>query len=107
MFDELPPRHQKMARLFDKYLVLVAIMACVAIYLQATLIIHNQSSENVSIPAYILLVLISLSWMAYGILWLNWFLSLSGMTMTIGSIIALVAAVSYRPFTTPGAFLEL
>lgn len=92
---------------FDRYMVLVAVMVCVAIFLQASLITHNKSSENVSMPAYILLVIASLSWMCYGILWTDWVVSTSGLFLSAGSIFALVATVSYRPGTTPGAFSTL
>lgn len=101
------PRHRRIASWFDRYMVLVAAMVCVAVFLQASLITQNKSSENVSMPAYILLVIASLSWMCYGILWTDWLVSLSGLILSAGSIFALVATVSYRPGTTPGAFSTL
>lgn len=101
------PRHARLARWLDRGMVLVAVMVCVAIYLQASLILHNKSSENVSIPSYILLVIATLAWLCYGISWQHSLISWSGLVAAIGTILALVAAVSYRPGTTPGAFATL
>ena len=100
----LHPKHREFARWYDRYMVLVQIMACVVVYLQASLILSNKSSENISLAAFILLLIVCLSWMAYGMLWTDMTVSLTGMTATIGAVIALVAIVSYRPTNTPGAF---
>lgn len=101
------PRHRLFAKFYDRYMIIIAILASIFVYLQASLIIQNKSSENVSMPSYIILLIVSLSWMVYGILWTDWVIALSGIVASIGSIIALVATVSYRPTSTPGAFTLL
>ena len=101
------PRHQRVAVWLDRAMVLVAILVCVSIFLQASLIINNKSSENVSMPSYILLVIASLIWMCYGITWNDGLISLSGLVASAGSIFALVASVSYRPNRNPGAFSSI
>jgi len=100
-------RHPQVAVWLDRALVLVAVMVCVAIFLQAGVIVHNKSSENVSMPSYILLVLAALVWMFYGMVWNDGLVALSGLVCSAGAIFALVASVSYRPGTTPGAFSTL
>jgi uncharacterized protein with PQ loop repeat len=88
-------------------MILIALLASTFVYLQASLIIQNKSSENVSMPSYIILVIVSLSWLLYGILWTNWVIALSGIVSSVGSIMALIATISYRPSATPGAFTML
>lgn len=101
------PRHRGLALNLDRAMVVVAIMVCVALFLQASLIVNNKSSENVSMPSYILLTIASLLWMCYGILWNDGLIALMGLVASAGSIFALVASVSYRPQGTPGAFSTL
>jgi uncharacterized protein with PQ loop repeat len=98
------PRHRTFAKIFDTYMILIAILASIFVYLQAATIIQNKSSENTSLPSYIILVIVTLSFMAYGILWTDWIITLSGTVASVGSIIALVATVSYRPSSNPGPF---
>lgn len=99
--------HQEKNRVVDRIMILVAVMVCVGIFLQASLIVHNKSSENVSMPSYILFLISSLVWMFYGMYLHHLTISLSGLVLSTGSIFALVASVSYRPGTTPGAFSTL
>jgi len=106
-FSKIHPRHKVFAKWYDRYMILVAVIASIFVYLQASLIIYNKSSENVSMPSYILLLVVSLSWMIYGILWTDWIIALTGIVASVGSIIALVATISYRPTSTPGAFTLL
>jgi uncharacterized protein with PQ loop repeat len=106
-FSKTHPRHRLFAKWYDRYMIIVAILASIFVYLQASLIMYNKSSENVSMPSYILLLIVALSWMIYGILWTDWIISLSGIVASIGAIIALVATISYRPSSTPGAFTLL
>jgi len=101
------PRHRTFAKWFDRYMVLVAVFGSVFVYLQAAVIIQNKSSENVSMPSYILFLIVALSWMAYGILWTDWVVALSGVVASIGAILALVATVSYRPSSNPGPFTAM
>jgi protein-S-isoprenylcysteine O-methyltransferase Ste14 len=63
------PRNQRLAVWLDRAMVLVAVTVCVAIFLQASLIVNNKSSENVSMPSYILLVIASLIWMCLYLTW--------------------------------------
>lgn len=106
-FSWTTPKQTPFSNWFDRIMVLVAVMVCVAIFLQASLIVHNKSSENVSMPSYILLAISSLLWMFYGIFWNSMIMSMSGLVLSAGSIFALVASISYRPGTTPGAFSTL
>lgn len=111
MLDHVPsrihPRHRWFAKWYDRYMILVAIFGSVFVYLQAGTIIENKSSENVSMPSYILFLIVSLSWMAYGILWTDWISALSGVVSSIGAIFALVATLSYRPSSNPGPFIAV
>lgn len=84
-------------------MVIMLVAACIP-FVQGAVIVQNQSSENVSYPSYILFVIVSLSWMGYGLLWTDSTIALSGVVAGIGSIMALVVALSYRPNTSPGAF---
>lgn len=101
------PRHHRLAVWMDGAMVVTGLLVCVAIFLQASLITANKSSENVSMPSYILLVIASLLWMCYGILWNNGWVALSGVVFSVGTIFALVASVSYMPNRTAGAFSTL
>jgi uncharacterized protein with PQ loop repeat len=97
-------RPLKMQTWFERAMTLAILSMIVALFLQASLMAHNKSSDNSSLPSYILFVIASLIWMAFGMFSSDMFIALSGMFMTIGAIFALVACVSYRPGTTPGAF---
>ena len=97
-------RHAQLSKLYDYYMIVVAIAASTIIYFQAGLILQNKSSENVSIPSYIILTIVSLSFVVYGVLWTDWLIIVAGIIATVGAILALVAAMSYRPSTTPGPF---
>lgn len=101
------PRHHSLAVWMDRAMVVAGLLVCVAIFLQASLITANKSSENVSMPSYILLVIASLLWMCYGILWNDGLVALSGVVFSAGTIFALVASVSYMPHRTAGAFSTL
>ncbi len=98
------PSHKYFAAWYDKYMVLVALLASTIVYLQASIMISNKSSENISMPSYILLLIVSLSVLIYGILWTDWVLCFSGVVSCVGSIIALVASLAYRPVSTSGPF---
>jgi uncharacterized protein with PQ loop repeat len=106
-FAKIHPRHKVFAKWYDRYMVIVACLASIFVYLQGSLIIQNKSSENVSLPSYIILLIVALSILVYGILWIDWLIALLAIVMSIGTIIALVATVSYRPTSTPGAFTLL
>lgn len=101
------PTHRKFAKWFDRYMLVVAVFGSLFVYLQAAVIIQNKSSENVSMPSYIIFLIVALSFMAYGILWTDWVVSLSGLIASVGAIIALVATISYRPVSTPGPFIAI
>jgi len=79
------------------------------VYLQGSTIIHNQSSENVSLPSYVILVILSLAGILYGLIQKNKILIFTGILLFIGSFMTLVATVSYRPSgaSNPGAFFSL
>lgn len=101
------PNHRLFSKWYDRYMMLIAVFGSIFVYLQASVIIQNKSSENVSMPSYILFLIVSLSWMVYGILWTDWIVVISGMIASIGAIVALVATLSYRPSSGPGAFTTL
>lgn len=86
-------------------MLLIAIVGPIVIYLQAAMIIQNGSSENISLPAIILLLIVSASILLYGLLWSSTIISISGLELTVGSIVCLVAITSYKSTTTPGAFI--
>ena len=100
----LNPNHITFSKYYDKYMILIALFGSIFIYLQAITIISNKSSENVSIPSYILFLIVSLSWLVYGVLWSDSLVVVSGLISTIGSIIALVASISYKSSSQPGPF---
>jgi len=99
------PEHKTFAKWYDRYMIFVALFGAIFIYLQAITILKNKSSENVSLPSHIVFLIVSLSWMAYGILWADWVVAVSGMIASIGAIFALVATIAYRPTHHPGAFV--
>lgn len=101
---KIHPHHRWLAKWFDRYMMVAALLASAVVYLQAAVIIQNKSSENVSMPSYIIWLIVSLSWMAYGILRTDWVISLSGVVASVGSVMALVATASYKPSTNPGPF---
>ena len=103
-WSHLHPRHGVFAKWYDRYMILVALLASTVVYLQGAMILQNKSSENASLPSFIILIIVSLSVLVYSILWTDWVLALAGVVSTIGSIIATVACVSYRPVTDAGAF---
>ena len=98
------PKHQSFAKWYERYMILIALLGSIFVYLQAGVIIKNKSSENVSMPSYIIYLIVSLSWMAYGILWTDWVHTFSGLIASIGAIIALISTASYRPTKNPGPF---
>jgi uncharacterized protein with PQ loop repeat len=88
-------------------MILVALLAASFIYLQGAVMIQNKSAENVSLPSYILFLIVAVSWMAYGMLWTDWFVALTGLVASIGAVMTLVAAISYRPSKNPGPFTAI
>lgn len=102
---KMHPRHRVFAKWYDRYMILIAFLASTIVYIQAAVILSNQSSENVSLPSYIIILIVSMSVMLYGILWTDWVIALSALVSSVGSIIALVATISYRPIANvSGAF---
>lgn len=104
-FSKMHPRHRTFALWYDRYMVLIALLASTVVYLQGALILSNKSSENVSMPSYIILIIVSLSVLLYGVLWTDWVLATSGIISSLGSIMALVACISFRPISSSGAFV--
>lgn len=104
---KLHPHYRQFSAWFDKYLYVVLLLGVVFIYLQGALIIQNKSSENISIPSFIILLIITLTILMYGILWTDWFISIIGVVSTSGSVMSLVAATSYRHSSIPGPFSSL
>lgn len=98
------PNYRSLSVWFDRYMRVIILLCVVFIYLQGATIVHNKSSENVSIPSFIILVIITLSTLMYGIVWTDGFISFVGVLSTTGAIMSLVAATSYRPSTNPGPF---
>jgi len=105
IFARVHPRHRVLAFWYDKYMAFVALLGSVFIYLQAAVILTNKSSENTSLASYVILLIVSLSILVYGVLWLSWILSFSGVFASIGSILALVATISYCPVATGMPFI--
>lgn len=91
-------------RMYEGYMVVVALCGSLFIYLQGALVLKNQSSDNISIPAMILFTLVSISWCLYGLIKKDWIISLSGVIATIGGLFATGATIAYRPNYHPGAF---
>jgi len=100
-------KHRTFSKYYDRYMILIAVFGSIFVYLQAATILVNKSSENVSMASYILFLIVSLSWMLYGILWLDWLVIVSGIVSSIGAITALVATISYRPSSNPGPFVTI
>lgn len=103
----LHPKHRVLAHYYHYYMMLMALLLSVAVFLQGATILQSQSAENTSLPAYILLTIVALSWLAYGVLWSDTFVTFSGAVFVVASVLALVATVSYRPGLPPGAFVEV
>jgi len=103
-FLKLHPRHKVFAIWYDRYMIFIALLAASFVYVQAAVILSNQSSENVSLPSYIILLIVSLSILLYAVLWTDWVLAISGIVSSVGCIIALVSTISYRPVSAGGAF---
>jgi uncharacterized protein with PQ loop repeat len=104
-FAKMHPRHRTFALWYDRYMILIALLASTVVYLQAALILSNKSSENVSLPSFIIWLIVSLSVLLYGILWTDWVLATTGIVASLGAIIALVACISFRPVSSSGAFV--
>lgn len=98
------PTHQKLALVFEKYMFVVAMMMAVVPFLQASLMLQNETSENVSIPSLILMIVATTSILCYAVLWRDWLLALSGLVSSVGWIFALVSALSFRPAASPKPF---
>jgi uncharacterized protein with PQ loop repeat len=99
--------HARITKRYEQYMVFIAVLGSLIIYFQAGVVIHNKSSENVSLVSYILLLIVALSAAVYGIIKFNWVIILSGLVTVIGSILALVSTVSYRPSSNSGPFTML
>lgn len=98
------PTHQKLALVFEKYMFVVAMIMAVVPFLQASIMIQNETSENVSIPSLILMTVAATSILCYAILWRDWLLALSGLVSSAGWVFALVSAISFRPAASPKPF---
>jgi uncharacterized protein with PQ loop repeat len=98
------PNHVLFSKWYDRYMILIAILGSVFVYLQAATIIQNESSENVSMPSYVVFLIVSLSWMIYGVLWMDWIVIITGLIAAIGGVLALISTISYRPSSNPGPF---
>ena len=104
LFSKMHPRHQHFARWYDRWMILIALSASIVVYLQAGVILSNKNSENVSLPSFIVLLIVSLSTLVYGVLWADSLLAGCGIIASVGSILALVVTISYRPLAGSGAF---
>jgi uncharacterized protein with PQ loop repeat len=78
----------------------------IAIFLQSITMIQNGSSENVSIPSYVLFIVASLSFVACGILRKKWSLIISGGFICATSLMAIISIISFRPSSQPGPFVS-
>lgn len=101
----LDPRHRSFARYFHYWMVFVALFGSSFIYFQAAAMIRNESSENVSLVAMITLLIVTLSWLAYGVLWHDRILIASGVIATAGAILALTVTIVFFPSYNTGPFL--
>ena len=97
-------QYPKLVYGYERYMWFVSIVGPICFYLQAALILSNRSSENVSLPATILLLIIMVSWLGYGILWQSHVIVFSAVLCLLGVILILVATLSFRPLSTPGPF---
>ncbi len=104
LFSKMHPRHHFFAQWYDRWMILIALLASIIVYLQAGVILSNKNSENVSLPSFILLTIVSLSVLVYGVLWADSLLAGCGIIAAVGSILALVVTISYRPLAGSGAF---
>lgn len=88
-------------KILDKYgyrywMYAVAIFGGIFLYIQFGTIIYNKDSTNVSMPAYIIYLIASISWLIYGFLLKDWILILSGIINTIGNILLIAIIPVYN-----------
>lgn len=92
---------------YGRLVVAVGLILPVFVFLQAATILHTKSSENVSLPAFIILLIGSLVIMGAGLIGHTWLLTWGGMMTAVGAIVAIIATVSYRPTAQNGAFVAV
>lgn len=85
-------------------MVLVTLLGTAIVFVQASVIIDHKSSENVSLPAYIMLLIVSLSYMALGMYRSNMLITLYASIVVAGSILAIISTVAYQPNFDPSPF---
>ena len=100
-------------RWYDMYMKVILVVAALPIYFQAATIYNNQSAENVSLASYILFLIVTLSWMVYGVVKADHdasnrlMIASTGLIATIGVILAIIVYASYTPCTNPGPFVRV
>ncbi len=82
--------------IFKIFVTIMGIAMSLAYYLQAYTIWKNKSAQNVSIPAYIIFSLGTLTWFIYGILLRDRAIILSFVFGVIGAWTVLVLTSIYR-----------
>jgi uncharacterized protein with PQ loop repeat len=101
------PKNRKFMHKFEMWMVAIAIFGPIFIYLQASTIIQNKSSENVSLPSFVVFLIVQLHWFVYSISWNDWIHALSAMIGVIGSVVAIGATIHFRPSSTPGPMANM
>lgn len=89
---------------FNAYMILVTFLGTAIVFVQASVIIENKSAENVSLPSYIMLLIVSLSYMALGMFRSELLITLYSALVVTGSILAIIATVAYQPNFDPTPF---
>lgn len=88
--------------LYEKYMILVALVGSSTSYLQAYRIYKRQSSSDVSPQAYLLGWIVALHWFIYGLLKPDWLIALSSTIGLVGISSVLVLIHRQRCRTSSG-----
>ena len=85
-----------MEKLYEKYMLIIGGCGSLIFYLQAMKIFHEKSAVGVSLLAFIVGLISSVSWMIYGIQIKNRVLIYSNILSTIGASIVIIGIIIYR-----------
>jgi len=105
--QQVVPAHRPYVLQYQRFMWVLALLGPLFVYLQASQIILNESSDNVSLSSYIVLLVLSVAWLVHGLLWSRWLQAISGFLMVGGTCLAMYATVHYRPKHQAGPFSPL
>lgn len=98
-------RYESMLPFFRVYMICIALLGPMLVFLQAERMIHYESSENYSLVAYLVYVWAALSWIAYGLLWSDSIIILAGVVSLVGGILCTILIFVYAENKLPHSFV--